>query len=130
MALILEDMPRLEEQGRLSQDEFLSNSVHELVAERLLERIIGRTIDINYHLIIESTGLPPRDFYDSFIRLSDIGVMSPQAARAMAPAAGLRNRLAREYNEIDPVKIHEAVRTAVAQVPQYLEAIQHFVDMR
>jgi len=46
----------------------------------------------------------------------------------MAPAAGLRNRLAHEYNEIDPVRIHKAVRTAVTQVPQYLDAVQRFVD--
>ncbi len=130
MALILEDMPRLEALGRLSLDEFLSDSTHQLVAERLLERVISRMIDINYHLITEGTGMPPRDFYDSFLRLSDIGVMSPQVARAMAPASGLRNRLAHEYNEIDPVKIQEAVRTAVTQVPQYLEAVQRFLDAR
>jgi len=128
MALILQDMPRLEAIGRLTRDDYLSNDINELAAERLLERIIGRMIDINYHLIMESSGVPPRDFFDSFLRLGDVGVLPREAARAMAPAAGLRNRLAHEYNEIDPVKVQEAVRAAVTQVPQYLEAVQRFVD--
>ncbi len=128
MALILQDMPRLEASGRLSRDGYLSNDINELAAERLLERVIGRMIDINYHLVIESTGAPSRDFFDSFLRLTDIGVLSREAARVMAPAAGLRNRLAHEYNEIEPVKVHEAVRTAITQIPLYFEAVQRLVD--
>ena len=37
--------------------------------------------------------------------------------------SGLRNRLAHEYNEIEPAKVQDAVRTAITQVPQYLEAV-------
>ena len=43
-------------------------------------------------------------------------------------AEGLRNRLAREYNEIEPAKVQDAVRSAITQVTQYLEAVQRFVD--
>lgn len=45
MASMLHDMPRLEALGRLTRDEFVSNEVNELAAERLLERTVVRMID-------------------------------------------------------------------------------------
>lgn len=128
ISLVLGDLKDLESLVRLSQAEFLSSRLHQLVAERLLERIIGRMIDINYHLITEQTGLPPKDFHESFTRLTALGVLPAELAREMAPAAGLRNRLAHEYDEIDYRKIYEAIGRMLDQVPQYLEAVQTSLD--
>lgn len=102
--------------------------MHQLVAERLLERIIGRMIDINYHVVTERDGLPPKDLYESFTRLADLGVLTRELADDIAPAAGLRNRLAHEYNEIDHRKIYEAVGRTLNQVPRYLEAVQRSLE--
>lgn len=49
-------------------------------------------------------------------------------AREIALAAGLRNRLVHEYDEIDPRKLHEALQTAVKQIPVYLEAVRKFTE--
>ena len=124
IALILDDLKQLEPVARLDRPEFVAGRIHQLVAERLLERIIGRMIDINYHVITERDGLPPKDFHESFTKLAKLGVLLGDLAHALAPAAGLRNRLAHEYNEIDYVKLHEALGEARANVPRYLEAIQ------
>lgn len=128
IALILEDFKDLEPLAGLPLTEFLSSRMHQLVAERLLERIIGRMIDINYHVVTERDGLPPKDFYESFTRLADLGVLTRELADDIAPAAGLRNRLAREYNEIDHRKIYEAVGRTLNQVPRYLEAVQRSLE--
>ena len=40
---------------------FLASRVDQAVAERLLERMIGRMIDVNYHLITEGGQPPPPD---------------------------------------------------------------------
>jgi uncharacterized protein YutE (UPF0331/DUF86 family) len=45
-----------------------------------------------------------------------------------ASAAGLRNRLVHEYDELDPVKVHEALVTAVADVTEYLDQVRRFLD--
>lgn len=128
MLLILEDLKELEGIAPVPRSEFLSDRVRQLVAERLLERIIGRMIDVNYHLITEGEGLPPKDFYESFVKLGTLGVLPAQLAVSLAPAAGLRNRLAHEYNEIDYERIHEAVGETLANVPKYLEAVEAFVS--
>lgn len=127
ISLILEDLKDLESLSRLSRTEYLSNRIHQLVAERLLERIVGRMIDINYHLIAEQAGLPPKDFYESFTKLGSLGILSRELASDLAPAAGLRNRLAHEYNEIDHQRVYDAVGRTLAQVPRYLEAVQAFL---
>ena len=52
----------------------------ETLAERYLERMIGRMIDVNYHLLTESGEAPPRDYFDSFTALSRIGALPPDFA--------------------------------------------------
>lgn len=127
-SLILGDLRELDPLADVPEAEYLADQLRRLATERLLERMVGRMIDINYHVITERDGLPPKDFYESFVRLGALGVISPQLARAMAPAAGLRNRLAHEYNEIDPVKVRAAATEALRLVPQYLDAVRKFVE--
>ncbi|HWP36360.1 MAG TPA: DUF86 domain-containing protein [Gemmatimonadales bacterium] len=128
LALIIGDMADLARLARMERAEFLKNRTHQLVAERLLERVIGRMIDVNYHVITERDGVPPRDFHPSFTRLGTLGVLSVDLAQALAPAAGLRNRLAHEYNEIDYGKLHAALAEAETNVPRYLEAMERFTS--
>lgn len=42
---------------------------------------------------------------------------------SMAPAAGLRNHLAHEYNEIDPKQIYQGVKNLLKHISKYLEHI-------
>ena len=128
MALILGDLKTLEPLAKKDLDEYLESKVDELVAERLLQRVIGRMIDVNYHLMTESGRPPPRDYYQSFHELGALGVVPPPFARRIAAAAGLRERLVHEYDEIDPVKVHEAAVSALAEVPEYLRHVDSHLD--
>ncbi|MGE3153010.1 MAG: DUF86 domain-containing protein [Nitrospiraceae bacterium] len=128
MTLILQDLPKLTELARLSQEQYLADPVHETLAERYLERTIGRMIDVNFHLIIESSHAPPRDYHESFILLGTLGVMPVDLAKEMAMAAGLRNRIVHEYDDIDPDRVYEALPVAVRQIPVYLDHIRRFAE--
>ena len=102
MSLILEDVAAMTRLSRLSRAQYLEDSINEALAERYLERAIGRMIDINFHLITESGHAPPKDYHESFIRLGTLGVMTSDLAKETAMAAGLRNRIVHEYDDIDP----------------------------
>lgn len=128
MALIAEDLTAIRELARQPLKEYLESPTSELVAERYLERMIGRMIDINYHLLTESGLPPPRDYFQSFVDLARLQILEPGFARRIAACAGLRNRLVHEYDELDPEKVHEALGAAVAQVPEYLDGIRKFLD--
>ncbi len=130
MVLIAEDLRRLEGLARKDREQYLASEIDETLAERYLERMIGRMIDVNYHLLTESGEAPPRDYYESFVALPRIGVLAAEFARRLAPCAGLRNRIVHVYDDLDPGRVYDALRSALADVPEYLTAVRGFVDSR
>lgn len=128
MSLVLQDPPKLTDLARLPREQYVGDPIHEVVAERYLERTIGRMIDINFHLVTESGQAPPKDYYNSFLALGTLGVMTADLAKQIAMAAGLRNRIVHEYDEIDPERVYEALPIAVRQIPLYLDHIQRFME--
>lgn len=126
LVLIVNDLAPLTDLARKDRDTYMGNPVNEVVTERYLERTIGRMIDINYHLITELGHPPPKDYHDSFVTLGTLGILSDRFAREIAFAAGLRNRLVHEYEEIDPGRVYEALRIAVRHIPTYVKAIQEY----
>ena len=107
----------------------MADTTSELLAERYLERMTGRMIDVNYHLITESGEPPPKDYFQSFVGLGRLGILDPAFAHRFAACAGLRNRLVHEYDDLDPVRIHEALGSAVADVPVYLDGVRRYLDL-
>lgn len=128
LVLIAEDLPAIEELARQPSEEYLASLTSEVLAERYLERMIGRMIDVNYHLLTESGEPPPRDYFQSFVALGRLGVLEPEFARRIASCAGLRNRLVHEYDALDPAKVYEALQTTVSDLPRYLDAVRRFLD--
>lgn len=126
--LILDDLARLAPIAALCEAAYLADALNEIVAERLLERMIGRMIDVNYHVCTETGRLAPKDYHESFRALGEMGVLPVDRAEAFARAAGLRNRLAHEYNGIDERLVLAAAKEAVAGVPEYLRAVEAFLD--
>jgi uncharacterized protein YutE (UPF0331/DUF86 family) len=127
MVLITADLRAIEALARRPVEEYMASQTDEILVERYLERVIGRMIDINYHLVTEAGEPPPRDYYDSFTQLARIGVLPPAFAKQVAASAGLRNRLVHEYDEIDPERVYEGLQAAVRDVPEYLRYIEAYL---
>ena len=127
ITLILKDLAALTDLSRQSREAYLANPINEVLAERYLERMIGRMIDINYHLITESGHPPPKDYHESFQMLGTMGILQGEFSREIAFSAGLRNRIVHEYDEIDAVKVYEALQMAVQQLPTYLDHVNRFI---
>lgn len=127
--LITEDLKALEQLASHPVAEYVASPTDEVLAERYLERIIGRMIDINYHVLTESGQAPPRDYYDSFTALAGIGMLDRDFATRIAACAGLRNRIAHEYETIDPARVHEALQSAVRDIPKYLRRVAEHVGL-
>jgi uncharacterized protein YutE (UPF0331/DUF86 family) len=128
MVLIAEDLRRLETLATKGRDEYLASDIDETLAERYLERMIGRMIDVNYHILTESGEAPPRDYFESFLALSRIGALPAGFAARVAPCAGLRNRIVHAYDDLDPGRVYDALGEVLADVPAYLTAIRRFLE--
>jgi uncharacterized protein YutE (UPF0331/DUF86 family) len=124
IALILQDLEQLRRLATLTAEEYLADPRSEALGERFLERIIGRLIDINFHIITEKTQTTPRDYHDSFLRLGGMGILSPEIAARFARLVGLRNRIAHEYNGLDEKLIFAAIREVANELPGYLAEIR------
>ena len=128
MALILADLRAVAPVAEKPLEEYLASAIDEILAERYLERMIGRMIDINYHLITEAAQAPPRDYYESFTQLAKLRVLPPAFASQIAACTGLRNRLVHEYDEIDPRRVREGLQAAVRDIPEYLRRVQEHLE--
>jgi uncharacterized protein YutE (UPF0331/DUF86 family) len=128
MALILDDLRAATLIAEKALDDYLASSTDEIVSERYLERMIGRMIDINYHLITDAGHAPPRDYYDSFTQLAKLRVLPAAFASQIAACAGLRNRLVHEYDEIDPRRVYEGLQAAVRDIPEYLRRVNEHIE--
>lgn len=126
--LIAKDLKAMTPYREMAIEMYVDDPVHELVVERYLERTVGRMIDINYHLVTALGEPPPRDYFDSFTALGKLGVLPAKLARTIVQAAGLRNRIVHEYDEIDAVKVHDALPQALEEIPRYLEHVHRFVQ--
>ena len=127
--LITEDLRELRDLAAKPLAEYLASGKDEVLAERYLERIIGRMIDVNYHVLTESGQAPPKDYYESFTALSHIGALDPEFATRIAACAGLRNRIAHEYETIDPTRVHAALQAAVLDIPAYLKRLAEHLGL-
>ena len=128
LALIIDDMLLLEKFAQMSEHEYQSDPMYEAAAERYLERIIGRMIDINFHLITSSGKPPPKDYYQSFVDLFQCKIIPKTFSENIASAAGLRNRIVHEYDEIDTSKIFHAIQKALVDVPVYMDYISKYLE--
>lgn len=97
------------------------------MVERLLERIVTRMIDVNYHLITSTGQPPPSDYHASFQQLGGLGTLEAGFAYRIARAAGLRNRLVHDYDDLDQRLLFGALREALDDVPVYAAAVHAWV---
>jgi uncharacterized protein YutE (UPF0331/DUF86 family) len=127
--LVTEDLRALGPLAAKPVAEYLASATDEVLAERYLERIIGRMIDINYHVLTETGQPPPPDYYQSFTALATTGMLDQAFAKRIAACAGLRNRITHEYEAIDPARVHEALQSAVRDIPEYLKRLAAHVGL-
>ena len=127
LLLIAKDLEALRDLASLERNTFVESAVNSVLAERYVERVVGRMIDVNYHLLTESGQAPPPDYFQSFVQLATLGVYPPEFGRRVAACAGLRNRIAHEYDDIDPQKLLDAIRQAALDVPEYMELVERWL---
>lgn len=97
---------------------------HEVYAGRYLVQVAAQTcIDLANHVIASEGWRTPRDFGDSFTVLHEYGVIDDALAGRLRGLAGLRNRLVYVYDEIDDVRVHQALATGLPDLDAFATAV-------
>jgi len=91
-------------------EDFLADEYLRDIAERNLEVAAQCCIDIANRIISAESAAKPRDYYEAFIRLAEIGVLPAQFAQRFAPIAGFHSILVHEYLSIDWDEVYSRIQ--------------------
>ena len=130
LAVITENLRALEPIKGMPTKEYIDNVYKRKATERLLQELIEAAIDINTHIIVQTGGAAPDDYYESFIKAGEIKIISPDLAEKLAPSAGLRNRLVHEYDLLEHSIVLESVSIVESLYPKYVKEIKDFISHR
>ncbi len=127
LAAIARNLQDLAAVEGLSLEEYRADRFRQKGTERLLQETVEAAVDANLHLLRARGLSAPRDYYESFVRLGRDGVIPGALGDRLAPAAGLRNRLVHEYDEINDALVLDAVGEARRHFAQYVAAVERYL---
>ena len=131
LAVITGNLQALKPIERVNIDRYRADIFTRKGTERLLQELIEAALDLNMHLLAQKAEKLPDDYYQSFILLGELGILPKDRAVALAPSAGLRNRLVNEYEAIDDTLVLKALRQAQQLYPHYFAAVdRHLSESR
>ena len=127
LAVIVENLKALEPIKDMTHEEYIRDLYKRKAAERLLQELIEAAIDINTYIIVQTGHTAPDDYYESFIKMGELKIISLDLANELAPSAGLRNRLVHEYNQLEHSLVLDAVRMSEELYSLYVKEINDYV---
>ena len=111
-------------------EQYLDDETSQLVIERLLELVIQSALDINGLLLKQVAGINRVTNAESFNETARAGFISIEAAQLLTSSGRFRNTLAHQYDEVAPEAVFQEFQTVLANYPDYIEAIQNYLDSR
>lgn len=114
----------------MTTEEYLDDVYKRKATERLLQELIEAAVDINTHIIVQTGNASPVDYYESFIKLGELKVISAGLAEKLAPSAGLRNRLVHEYDLLEHSLILDAVKLAERLYSEYIKEVENYISKK
>ncbi|MEG5043412.1 type VII toxin-antitoxin system HepT family RNase toxin [Microcoleus sp. B4-C1] len=112
----------------ISLEEYLTNRGNQLIVERLLQLIIQVALDVNRYLLKRLEVQQPNSNFDVFIEVSNCGIITTELAKILSQSGVLRNRLVHLSDEIDPVKVHQAIDLVLHKYPIYQRQVTNYLD--
>ena len=115
-----ERLSRLEPLKSKARAEFAQDAYLRDIVERNLEIAAQCCLDIANRVVSMEGAQKPADYQESILRLGELGVLSVDFARRLAPVAGFRNILVHEYLTVDWDKVYGNL--------QRLDELKQFAD--
>ncbi len=128
LSVMIENLKALEPIKEMTRDEYIQDLYKRKATERLLQELIEAAIDINTHIIVQTGNAAPDDYYESFIKLGELKIISADLAEKLAPSAGLRNRLVHEYDQLEHSLVLDSVRMAEEMYADYIKEIESYIS--
>lgn len=128
LAVIIENLRALTPMIAMPPHQYAEDIYKRKATERLLQELIEAAIDINTHIVVQTGNQAPADYYHTFIRMGELGILQMDLALKLAPSAGLRNRLVHEYDAVENSLVLESVKMADEFYSEYVKEIVEFLS--
>jgi uncharacterized protein YutE (UPF0331/DUF86 family) len=128
LVAITRDLTDLAPIAELTLAEYSAERLRRKAVERLLQEVVEAAVDVNLHVLRTLSVELPGDYYTTFLAVGRHGVIPEELAGRLAPAAGLRNRLVHEYDEIDDGLVLAAVRRSCTDFGAYILALEAYLE--
>lgn len=104
-------------------DQYVESTLIRRSTERIIQLIVECATDINC-MILKGLGKPaPKDYFNSFIELGEVGVLEMDFVLSIAPSTGLRNILVHEYQKIDNRIVFQSIQSIKILYASYMEQL-------
>ncbi|MDH5596478.1 MAG: DUF86 domain-containing protein [Candidatus Peregrinibacteria bacterium] len=120
----LTDMQKALERNREGGDDAI---FFYYAAQKKAEEVIETAIALNQNILYDDFNHMTKSYYDSFIDLDRLKVMSEEELKKLAGTAGFRNRLAHEYVELDPQITVKSMELLLKLYPPYIKAMMKYL---
>jgi uncharacterized protein YutE (UPF0331/DUF86 family)/predicted nucleotidyltransferase len=127
LAKVTEYLTELEELTQYSFEEYESDFKIKRAVERDIELIVEFATEVNGLIIVDSCEPPPADYFSSFIKMGQLGVLHKDFAQSLAHTAGIRNRLVHEYETIIDQLVYVGAKAIVRYFRQYVELVRNYL---
>jgi len=128
LSVIVDNLRALEPIRKMTLKEYIQELYKRKATERLLQELIEAAIDINTYIIVQTGNKVPDDYYESFIKLGELNIISSDLAEKLAPSAGLRNRLVHEYDTLEHSMVLDSVKRAQGLYPEYIKQVEDYIS--
>ncbi len=130
LKLLAEYLNELEQISQASYKQYQANFQVRRTVERLIQLVVEVATDINGLLITGLGEPPPEDYFTSFTKLSQLGMLPDDFAQMLAPTTAIRNRLVHEYDTVDERLVYASIKPILGEFTQYLDEIHKYVQTK
>jgi len=127
LAYLIEHLDELEKLSVATLEEYKSDAIKRHATEKLIELVVGYATDIN-QLVVEEVGRSvPQTYYDTFMAMQDLGILSQDLAARLANTTGLRNRLVHQYERLNYEAVYYSLKPLAKNYRQYIVLLNDYL---
>lgn len=127
LAIVQQAVLALESLGTVTLDGYRADLWQRKATERFLQEGIEAALDCASHLVVRAGRPAPADPYSTFLAAAEVGVLDAAFARRLAPAAGLRDRLVHEYDDLDDETVFAALPRAAEDLARFVAEVERYL---
>ena len=112
----------------LPEEAFLQEFTNVESAKRLLQVSIECCLDIAHHIVADEGYRTPVDNYDTFVVLSENGVLPTAFMPTLRQMVSFRNRVVHLYWDVDDATVYHIMQSDLGDFDTYIDYILNFTQ--